>query len=531
MEEAMFRSKVLFILFSLVVLASSLTAQVNWSWAVNAGGTNIDYGRSIAVDATGNSYVTGNFKANATFGSTELSAVFNSDIFVAKMDANGNWLWAVSVGAGSYDGGYDICLDATGNAYVAGYFGGTVSFGTHELISNGDTDGFVAKISTTGVWQWAAKAGGSGSDYCVGMELDSTGSAYAAGYFDDTAAFGTYSAVSAGSTDIFVAKLDNSGNWLGVLSGGGSNWEYSNGISLDDAGNAYVTGGFNSSTTFGTHSVASNGDVDVFIAKANPALSSWQWVRNAGGSDDDWGNSIKTDGNGNSYVTGQYRYSAAFGPVNLSALGSYTDVFVSKLDSSGDWLWANSAGGASGYDEGYGIDIDAAGNSYITGRYRYTCSFGTHDVTSVGVDDVFISKLNAAGNEWLWAISAGGSSGNDQGQAIFKDNNDLIYAIGTFRDAAAMGTTNLTSNGYDDVFVAKLQEISPIQVPSNLQISIVGNHVLLSWDVVAGCTYTVYSDDNPIGSFTTVEQTGISTTTWSRDLSGSNQFYRVTAND
>ena len=318
---------------------------------------------------------------------------------------------------------------------------------------------------------------------------------------------------------------------MGVLAAGGDDWEYANGLSLDASGNAYITGGFNGSTNFGSFALTGYGDVDIFIAKANSSLSSWQWAKNAGGTNNDWGFAIKTDGSGNSYVTGAYRYSATFGSGTIPALGSYSDLFVSKLNSSGDWLWTKSAGGFSGYDEGYGIDIDAAGNSYITGKYRYTCSFGTHDVTSTGADDVFISKLNAAGDEWQWAMSAGGSSGNDHGQAIFKDNNDLIYVTGYFRDAAAFGTTNLTSYGYNDVFVTKLQETTTPPTPENVLISIIGNLVQLSWDAVAGCTYTVYSDTDPTGSFSTVEQSGITTTSWSQDLSGSAKYYRVSAND
>ena len=134
----------------LLLNISSAFAQADWVWSENAGGSGEDSGRSIVTDAGGNSYVTGSFSNDATFGSTVLSSNGYRDIFVAKMDATGNWLWAIGVGGSSYDGGYGICIDNDGNAYVTGNFKYTVSFGDYELSSNGNRDVFVAKISSEG---------------------------------------------------------------------------------------------------------------------------------------------------------------------------------------------------------------------------------------------------------------------------------------------------------------------------------------------------------------------------------------------
>ena len=516
------------VVLAILFMMSLLFAQASWNWAKGVGGSSFDSGQSIAVDASGNSYVTGYFIDSADFGSISLTSNGNSDILVAKMDANGNWLWAVSVGASDWDGGFDICLDSEGNAYVTGYFNETVSFGTYELTSNGVNDVFVAKISSAGVWQWAKNAGSSSNDFGYGIEIDATGNLYVTGWFAGTASFGSYSVISAGDDDVFIAKLNSSGNWLGVLSAGGSNKDRSTGIGLANSGNAYITGEFSGSTTFGSISLTEYGNRDIFVAKANSTLTSWQWAKNAGGTNEDKGYAIKTDGSGNSYVTGYYIASATFGSELITALGN-SDIFVSKLNTNGDWLWAISAGG-SDYDIGYGIDIDATGNSYITGIFSYTCSFGSHDVTTAGGggSDIFVSKLNATGDEWLWAMSAGGS-GSDTGNAIFKSNDDFIHAIGSFKDAADFGSTHLTSNGYDDIFVAKLQESSMPSTPENVQIIINGNQVQLSWNEVSGCTYTVYSDTDPEGDFSNVEQTGITATNWTGSVSGTKKFYIVRA--
>jgi len=514
----------------LLLSISSAFAQADWVWTESGGGSGDDYANGFAVDTNGNSYVTGSFRGNATFGSTVLTASLNSDIFVAKMDMNGNWLWAVGVGAGAFDGGNSICVDTDGNAYVVGYFDYTVHFGDYELVSDGGYDGFVSKINSDGVWQWATNIGGTNYGYASDIVLDSEGNPYVTGYFIGTALFGGISVVSNGDYDVFIAKLDSSGNWLNVLRAGSTDYESSSSINLDDSDNPYITGTFEGNTTFGSTSLTGIGNDDIFIAKANSSLTSWIWAKKAGGSSNDRGTDIKVDGSGNSYVTGSFANSATFGTITLTALGYYEDLFVTKLNSNGDWLWAISAGGYQGYDNGRAIDIDDNGNSYLTGNFRYTCHFGTNEVISNGYDDIFIAKLNSDGDEWLWAINAGGSD-NDHGNDIYKADGDVIYITGYFKDSVTFGSTSLTSAGYSDIFVSKLEDNSPPNTPENVQISIVGTQVQITWDEVPGCTYTVYSDSDPEGDFSNVEQTGITGTNWSETIPGTKLFYRVTASE
>ncbi|HRR51788.1 MAG TPA: SBBP repeat-containing protein, partial [Candidatus Cloacimonas sp.] len=139
-----------FLLFILALCSIALFAQnEDWLWAKQAGGTSNDYGRSIAVDDNGNSYVTGDFAESATFGTTTLTSSGYDDIYVAKMDSNGNWLWAKQAGGTNYDYGYGIAVDAYGNSYVTGYFkSSSCSFGTITLINNNSEfiDIFAAKL-------------------------------------------------------------------------------------------------------------------------------------------------------------------------------------------------------------------------------------------------------------------------------------------------------------------------------------------------------------------------------------------------
>ncbi len=443
-----------FLIVLLLLSCVFIFAQINpWLWAKNAGGTGHDYGYGIAVDASGNSYVTGCFAGTATFGSTTLTSSGDLDIFVAKLDNNGNWLWAKNTGGSYNDYGYGIAVDASGNSYVTGYFQGSATFGSTTLTSSGFNDIFVAKLDSNGNWLWAKKAGGTSNDEGYGIAVDACGNSYVTGYFCNSATFGSTTLICNGYYDIFIAKLDSSGNWLWAKNAGGLGGDWGNGIAVDASGNSYVTGCFDSTTaTFGSTDLTNNGGYDIFIAKLDSS-GNWLWAKNAGGTSDVFGRCIVVDASGNSYVTGFFHGSATFGSTDLTNNGYY-DIFISKLDSSGNWFWAKNAGGTSN-DEGFGIAVDASGNSYVTGCFSGSATFGSTTLTSSGDRDIFIAKLDSSGN-WLWAKNAGGTS-DDRGHGIAVDASRNSYVTGYFYNyIATFGSTTLTSNGFCDIFVAKV---------------------------------------------------------------------------
>jgi len=422
-----------------------------WLWAKQAGGTDYEYGNSIAIDSSGNSYVTGCFQGTASFGDTNLTSSGCADIFIAKLNSNGNWLWAHKAGGTSPDYGYGIATDSSGNSYVTGYFEGTASFGTITLTSSGYIDIFIAKLDSSGNWLWVKKAGGTNYDGGYGIAIDSSGNSYVTGYFQGSASFGTITLTSnSNSRDIFVAKLDSSGNWLWAKQAGGTSPDYSYGIAIDSSGNSYVTGYFWGTASFGTTTLTSSGDIDIFVAKLDSS-GNWLWAKQAGGTSNDYGYGIAIDSLGNSYVTGYFEGTASFGTTTLTSNGG-NDIFVAKLDSSGNWLWAHKAGGTSN-DFGYGIATDSSGNSYVTGYFKGTASFGSTTLTSSGWYDIFVAKLDSNGN-WLGAKKAGGTDW-DCGNGIATDSSGNSYVTGYFRGTASFGDINITSSGNRDIFVAK----------------------------------------------------------------------------
>lgn len=165
-------------------------------------------------------------------------------------------------------------MDSGGNAYLSGYFYGQVTFGPHTLNSYGSSDVYTAKLDPSGNWLWAVQAGGLFADYGLGIALDNTGNVYLTGDFIGTAVFGTHSLTSSGQQDIFAAKLDSAGNWLWVIQAGGAGYEKGRDIVVDNLGVAYLTGWFSSAGNFGSHPVTPNGTLDdIFVAKLGTAES------------------------------------------------------------------------------------------------------------------------------------------------------------------------------------------------------------------------------------------------------------------
>lgn len=385
---------ILFLSIMLIVFYA-YAQEPDWQWAVQAGGSDSDCGSAIAIDDNGNSYVTGYFSGTATFGSYSLTTYGSLDIFVAKIDADGNWLWANNAGGYFGDKSIAIEIDDGGNSYITGDFSAIATFGSYSITSNGERDVFVAKMDTDGNWLWAANAGGSGDDRGYGIALDDTSNINVTGWFRDNATFGSFSLTSNGEDDIFVAKLDTDGNWLWVNQVGAFGYDRGTAIVTGNNDNIYVTGYFRDTVNFGAYSLTCFENEDIFVAKLDTD-GNWLWAVQAGGSSLDQGYGIAIDSNENCYVTGRFRDTAAFGSYSITSNGDY-DIFVAMLNSDGNWIWVTKAGG-SGYDLGWGITTDIYNEVYLTGSFEGTSVFGSYSLTSIGFQDAFVAKIIGIGD-------------------------------------------------------------------------------------------------------------------------------------
>jgi endonuclease V-like protein UPF0215 family len=325
------------------VIASSSSSSSQTYFAVTFGGTSSDAGYGITVDSSGNSYITGYFYGTIDFGGGNVTSAGSSDIFVLKLNSSGTFQWVNTFGGTSYDVGNAIAVDSSGNSYITGYFQGTVDFGGGDVTSAGSDDIFVLKLNSSGTFQWVNTFGGTSYDVGYAITVDSSGNSYITGNFQGTVDFGAGNVTSAGTDDIFVLKLNSSGTFQWVKTFGGTSSDAGYGITVDSSGNSYITGYFQGTVDFGGGDVTSAGSGDIFVLKLNSS-GTFQWVKTFGGTSYDVGNAIAVDSSGNSYITGYFNGTVDFGGGDVTSAGS-SDIFCTKtqllwyLSMGQDFWW------------------------------------------------------------------------------------------------------------------------------------------------------------------------------------------------
>lgn len=388
-------------------------------------------------------------------------------------DSPGDLLYGTFLGGSNIEYGQGIDLDGTGHAYVMGY---TLSSefpttpGASDTSSSGSADIFVVKLnSTLSGLAYATFIGGSDSDEGHSIAVDGAGSAFVTGStvstdFPTTA--GAYdSSVNGDSYNAFVVKLAAAGSalaygtYLGSDTGG---W----GVEVGGEGSAYVTGNTSSSdfpTTVGAFDTSYNGGYEAWVVKLNPAGSALAYATFLGGNGDDSGSNITVDATGDAFVTGSTD-SADF-PVTLGAFDtSYNgarDVFVVRLDSTGDALdYATFLGGEAN-DYGGLIALDAAGSAYVMGQTvsgDFPVTPGAFDGILGGDSDCYVAKLDPTGSELAYATYLGGSS-SDGGSGIAVDGAGRAFLTGGTGSSdfpTTPGAFDSYYHGGEDIFIARL---------------------------------------------------------------------------
>ncbi|MDP2090848.1 MAG: SBBP repeat-containing protein [Candidatus Gracilibacteria bacterium] len=435
-------------------------------FAKKIGDTRSDRIFGQTIDNNGNIYITGQFLESTNILGQVLTTNINyNDGFVAKINPNGDLVWAKKFGGTGHDEGTAVAVDTDGNVYLTGKFVGTADFFGQSMTTygGGGSDLFIAKLDSDGNLIWVQKGGSNSSstgETGKAIKISDDGYIYFAGEFGGTSAWATLFGTSynpGGYTCSFIAKLDSDGNiiWLKQTTGGLS--EYINDLALDNDGNLYAIGTFaQTANIFGFSLTGNSSATDIYVSKLNPTSGSGVWSKRAGGSTGyDTGESITTDNDGNIYITGGYQLNADFMGVNLTNAGSYYNSYVVKLNSSGTAIWGKQS--VSGQSEsGKSVKVDDNGNVFIFGEYYDPVTVFGHSLTTFGSNDIFLIKLDSNGN-LTWGKRAGGTGGeNAIGLNIDSDGN--LYVGGNFLSSwfNLFGIGFARSSSSYDIFLGKM---------------------------------------------------------------------------
>ncbi len=444
--------RLLIILVTLLLCNLAASAQI-FNWAKSIGGNVTSNG--IAVDANGGSYITGWFLGTATFGNIQLSTKYNYiNFFVAKYDAGGNVLWAKQAqqDTNSYSVGEGVSVDANGNTYISGKLLGVVNFGNIKLTAtNSLQDIFVAKFDPSGNCLWAEQAGDSITSN--GITVDANGNSYVIGNFQKSATFGSFQLTSGDSGNVFIAKYDINGNfiWAKKNNGDKHSWAEGFGISIDANNNIYGSGQFYDNVSFGNIQLTASGtNSNIFIVKYD-VNGNCIWANQSNGSGYyDNAQVISTDAYGNSYIAGQFNDTVTLGNSQMISK-AHRNAFVAKYDANGNCIWASQV--KSAFSNSTGISLDRKGNSYITGQFGDTATFGNIQLDAGDSSNFFIAKYDGNGS-CLWAKQSAIIDSNSiaGGLRIASDTNGNSYITGSFTGLLTIGNDIITGGD----FIAKI---------------------------------------------------------------------------
>jgi len=445
------------------------------SFSVYQGGTGLDQAYGIAVDAAGNSYVTGTTES-VNFPLQSQALVYPNDnrknAFVMKLNTQGTAvLYSTYLGGSADDEGLAITVDGAGQALVSGYTDST-NFPTaspYQATNNGGRDGFITRLSATGTTLgYSTYLGGSGSDLAFAIALDGQGNWYVSGSTTSTSfpTVSPYQASLVALRDAFVAKFNPTGSALlySTYLGGNAD-DVSYGIAVDTSGSAYVAG-ITQSNNFPTANAMQatyEGGTDVFVTKLNSAGSTLAYSTYLGAGFFEDCYSIAVDEQGSAYVAGSTE-SATFPVTSPYQVSKRTgaDVFVTKLTPSGKSRAYSTFLGGNAEDRANAIAVDRMGNATITG-YTSSSDFPTAEPLQGaygGSQDAFVARLNATGLSLLYSTYMGGA-GSDTGSAVAVDASGAAHVAGTTYSTNFTVTTGSPAyRGAGDAFVAKISDTS-----------------------------------------------------------------------
>ncbi len=399
------------------LLLSFISSAQQFEWMRYSMGNSANTGAHIAVDRAKNSYVTGLLRDTTTFGATTLIEIGNrSDIYLAKYDSSGNFVWVQQIKTLGSDEADGLVVDSVGNCYLTGFTGWTATFGsgsdTVTIPTKGGFDIFIAKYNTNGKLLWVKSPGSKKDDVSKGISIDGAGNIFITGGVSDTILFGegpNAKVLNVARSAMITAKYDSSGNfkWVQmakpdiddryIATAGIGGY----GIGADKYGNAYIAGQNIGDCTFidsNPVSLSSPLNGDPFIAKYS-AAGKLQWVKKGiNGNQLFTLTGLNTDENGKSYMSGYFDGTITFDAITINSNDGH--ILLAKFDSSGNCLWAKAEGKANG--GAWEVLAKNNGHCYVTGSVAVPAVFGTgayqQSLTANTAGSSFVAEYDPSGN-------------------------------------------------------------------------------------------------------------------------------------
>ncbi len=393
-------------IYFLWMIFSSVQVNAQFNWLSSAGGNGNEEILKNRIDGAGNIYSVGYFSLSAKFGTTTLQSAGSGDILITKQDITGDYLWAVKAGGPQSDRGNSISIDPSGIIWITGYFTGQVTFGTFTLTSlNSSQDLFVAKMDAAGNFLWAKNFGGNDIDLANAIQADASGNAIITGQFRDSAWFDSFVISSAmnplnnaPSFDIFIVKVDTAGNVLWLKQGSAKYDDRGIALSSDADRNIYVSGQFSDTLHF-DNTYLNNGYNASFLMKLD-SMGNEIWFKKLFATQV-LVNDLKCKGD-KIFVTGDFQgvLSVIGSPtVQLTNPLQYK-IFLLRFDTAGNVIFKH-ADGSDNFITSLAIEAGNNGKVFCAGMFKcvftdYSATPGTGIFNSVGFRDVFISMYDSS---------------------------------------------------------------------------------------------------------------------------------------
>jgi len=456
--------------------AEAAAAPANRAWAQTFGGPSDD--EALAVAASDELVVVaGTYSATAAFAGVDAVSRGGTDAFVVALTPSGAVRWVGTLGGAGGDSANGVAIRDDGAVVVTGRFEGTADLdpgeGTLRRSSAGDRDVFVVLVDRDGALLWAQAFGGPGWDEGHAVAVGRDGEVEVVGRFSSTVDFdtgdGEQRRVASGDVDAFALRLASDGSFGGVATFGGPGADVASGVATMPDGAVAVAGWFAETVDFdpreeGEAMRRSAGFSDIFVVSLDHDLG-FRWAWTAGGQLVDQALAVAAEPEGALWVTGIFVDGATIRTpaeaIELRSVGR-SDVFVARLEASGEPAWATSFGSTPA-DYGYGIALTTAGDALVTGRFAAEVDVDEAspgvELTTSGRSDAFVVAFGASG-ELRWARSFGGA-GIDRGQAIAAAPDGAAIVAGAFEEqvdftGAPLSDASLGARGASDAFIARL---------------------------------------------------------------------------